>query len=319
MNRVCQLLGIRYPIVAAGMVWWSNADLCAAAAEAGCLGLLAGGSHTPAEMAAAIDEVRRRTKGAFGINIPLIYDHAAEIVKIGLEKGVKIYFTSAGSPKKLTGLIKQNGGIAIHVVPSAKLAKKCEEAGVDAVVAEGAEGGGHLALDPVASMVLWPAVADAVSIPVIAAGGIADERHLAAAFALGAEGIQVGTRFIACAESIGHAAYVERLLSSDETGTAVTGRFAMPVRALRNRLTDAIWELEKQGKSPDEILAFVGRGRARKATLEGDVEWGSMQCGQVAGLIHDRPPLAEIVGRFVNGYRRVIERLGAMDPADQTR
>ncbi len=314
MNRVRKLFGTRYPIVGAGMVWWSNADLCAAVAATGCLGLLAGGSHTPEQMAAAIDEVRRRTDGVFGINIPLLYSTADEIIHVGLEKGVTIFFTSAGSPKKYTGLIHARGGIVVHVVPAAKLARKCEEAGCDAVVAEGGEGGGHIAAEPVASMVLWPAVVDAVKIPVIAAGGVLDARHMAAAFALGAEGIQVGTRFIACAESTGSAAYVQRILDMDETGTAVTGRFIEPVRGIRNRLTDAIVHMEREGKTAPEILAFIGAGRSRAATLDGDVEWGSMQCGQVAGLIHDRPPAAELVRRFVDDYRRVVERVAAMDP-----
>jgi len=317
MNRVCRLLGIKAPIIGAGMVWWSDAALCAAVAEAGALGLLAGGSHTPEGIAAAIDEVRRRTAGVFGINIPLIYPEASQIIEIGLEKGVRIFFTSAGSPKAFTRIIQDRGGVVVHVVPSAKLAVKCEAAGVDAVVAEGAEGGGHLAPEPVASMVLWPAVADAVRIPVIAAGGIADARHLAAAFALGAEGIQVGTRFIASAEAAGSAAYVDRLLQIDETGTAVTCRFGSPIRGIRNRLTDAINDMEKAGKSNEEILEFIGAGRSRAATLDGDVEWGSMQCGQVAGLIHDRPPVAELVRRFIDEYPRVLERLEKMKPSPE--
>lgn len=314
MNRVCRLLGIKVPIIGGGMVWWSDAALCAAIADTGALGLLAGGSHTPEEMAASIDEVRRRTDGVFGINIPLIYRHAQQLIETGLDKGVRIFFTSAGSPKTFTRLIQDRGGVVVHVVPSAKLASKCEAAGVDAVVAEGAEGGGHLAPEPVASMVLWPAVADAVRIPVIAAGGIADARHLAAAFALGAEGIQVGTRFIASAEATGAAAYVNRLLEIDETGTAVTCRFGSPIRSIRNRLTDAINEMEKVGKTNDEILQFIGPGRARNATLDGDVEWGTMQCGQVAGLIHDRPPVADLIRRFIEDYPQVLERLERMKP-----
>jgi enoyl-[acyl-carrier protein] reductase II len=236
-------------------------------------------------------------------------------VQVGLDRGVKIFFTSAGSPKKLTGRIHERGGIVVHVVPAAKLAKKCEEAGVDAVVAEGGEGGGHISTEPVASMVLWPAVAEAVKIPVIAAGGIADARHMAAAFALGAEGIQVGTRFIACAESTGSPAYVARLLAMDETGTAVTCRFGAPVRGIRNKLTDAVHQMEREGKSIGEIETFIGGGRSRAATLDGDVEWGSMQCGQVAGLVHDRPPAKEIVRRFIEGYKQVAARVAAMDPA----
>lgn len=314
MNRLCRLFNIEFPIICAGMVWWSNARLCAAAAEAGCLGLLAGGSHTPAEMAEAIDHVQKETSGAFGVNIPLIYPHAEEIIKVALDKGVKVFFTSAGSPKKYTSRLKEAGCVVVHVVPSAKLAKKCEEAGVDAVVAEGAEGGGHLSFNEVTSIVLWPAVAEAVSIPVIAAGGIADARAMAAAFALGAEAIQVGTRFIACAESDGAQAYVDRLLSIDETGTTVTGRAFGPIRAIGNELTAAIHEMEKAGKSSEEILRFIGSGRSRSATIDGDADWGSMQCGQIAGLIHDRPPLEELVKRFVDGYREVVQRLGSMDP-----
>jgi len=314
MNRVCEMLGLKYPIICAGMVWWSTAKLCTAAAEAGILGLLAGGSHTAEEMGRAIDQVRARTGGAFGVNIPLLYSHAEGIINVALEKGVKIFFTSAGSPKLWTKRLHDAGAIVVHVVPSAKLAKKCEDAGVDAVVAEGMEGGGHISPDEVASTVLWPAVADAVKIPIIAAGGIADARGMAAAFALGAEAVQIGTRFIACAESEGAASYVERLLAIDETGTAVTGRGFEGVRGIRNKLTDAILEMERAGKSKDEILAFIGAGRSRAATLDGDVDWGSMQCGQVAGLVHDRPPLAEIVRRIVDDYRRIAERVVSMNP-----
>ena len=310
-NRVCELFGIRYPIVLGGMVWWSKSKLCAAVTAAGGLGLLAGGSHTPAELAEAIDEVRRRTDGPFGVNIPLIYDTAEELMRIALDKGVRIFFISAGSPKKFTGRLKAAGAKVVHVVPSSALAKKCEAAGVDAVVAEGAEGGGHLAQDEVSSMVLWPAVADAVSIPVIAAGGVADARHLVAAFALGAEGVQIGTRFIATAEAEGAQGYIDRLLAMDETGTAVTNRFGAPVRGIRNKLTDAVKEMERAGKTPAEIEAFIGHGRSRAATLDGDVEWGSMQCGQVGGLIRDRPPAAELIQRFINGYGPLVDRLKA--------
>ncbi|MDP8223649.1 MAG: DUF561 domain-containing protein [Candidatus Lernaella stagnicola] len=313
MNRVCELFGIKYPIIGAGMVWWSNADLCAAVAETGCLGLLAGGSHTPSGMEAAIQEVRRRTDGVFGINIPLLYPHAEEIVRLGLDMGVKIFFTSAGSPKKLTGLIKERGGVVAHVVPSARLAKKCEDAGVDLIVAEGAEGGGHLSPDQVASLVLWPAVTNAVSIPVIAAGGIADARAMVAAFAMGCEGIQVGTRLIASAEASGSADYIQQLLDIDETGTTFTLRFGAPVRAIKNELTAAVLQMEIEGKSVQEIESFIGVGRSHNATLNGDVAWGSMQCGQVAGLIHDRPPVAEIVRRFVEGYREVVADLEKRD------
>jgi enoyl-[acyl-carrier protein] reductase II len=315
MNRVCELFGLRVPIIGAGMVWWSNAELCAAVAEAGGLGLLAGGSHTPEELGAAIDAVQARTDGTIGVNIPLIYSHAEPIIEVALERGVRIFFTSAGSPKKYTGYIHDRGGVVAHVVPAAKLAQKCEAAGVDAIVAEGAEGGGHLSPDQVASMVLWPAVADAVKVPVIAAGGIADARAMVAAFALGCEGIQVGTRFIASAEATGSAAYIERLLDIDETGTAVTCHFGAPVRGIKNELTAAINEMEKQGKALAEIEEFVGGGRSRAATLADDVAWGSMQCGQVAGLIHDRPPVAEIVRRFVEGYGEVVARLAERNPA----
>ncbi len=315
MNRVCEKLGIKYPIICAGMVWWSTAKLCAAAAEAGILGLLAGGSHTPEEMGRAIDQVKATTKGSFGVNIPLLYSHAEGIINVALEKGVRIFFTSAGSPKLWTRRLHDAGAVVVHVVPSAKLAKKCEEAGVDMVVAEGMEGGGHISPDEVASTVLWPAVVDTVKIPVIAAGGIADARGMAAAFALGAEAVQIGTRFIACAESEGAPAYVDRLLAMDETGTVVTGRAFEAVRGIRNKLTDAINEMERAGKPKEEILAFIGAGRSRAATVDGDVEWGSMQCGQVAGLVHDRPPLAEIVRRIVSDYQRVAQRVAAMDPA----
>ncbi|HPQ71688.1 MAG TPA: nitronate monooxygenase [bacterium] len=313
-NRICELLGIRYPIIGAGMVWWSNARLCAAIADTGCLGLLAGGSHTPEQLAEAIDQVRAATDGVFGVNIPLLYSHAQQLIETAVEKGVRIFFTSAGSPKKFTDYLHEHGCVVVHVVPSTKLAVKCAAAGVDALVAEGCEGGGHLSPDEVASMVLWPAVADAVDIPVIAAGGIADARAMVAAFALGADAVQVGTRFIASAEADGSEEYIQRLLTIDETGTEVTGRAFGAVRGIANELTAAIREMERAGKSSEEILAFVGAGRARAATLDDDVDWGSMQCGQVAGLVHDRPPVLDLVRRFVEEYPRVCERVLSMDP-----
>lgn len=308
-TRVTKLFDIDLPIIGGGMVWMSTAALAAAVSNAGGIGLIAAGSNTPDSLALEIDRIRELTDKPFGINVPLLYPFVGDMMDVIIDKGVKVVFTSAGSPKKFTPMLKKAGVTVVHVVPSALLAGKCEAAGVDAVVAEGSEGGGHLAFDEVSTFVLVPMVKKTVSIPVIAAGGIGVGAQIAAAFALGAEGVQIGTRFIATKECEGHINFKNAIINAGETGTTVTGKNISPIRGIKNKLTDAILEMERRGKTKEEILEFIGVGRARSASQDGDVDWGTVQCGQVAGLIDDLPTVKNLVDKMMSEAKETVELL----------
>jgi len=310
-TRVTELFGIEKPIVCGGMVWMSTAPLIAAVGEAGGIGLLAGGSFTPEGLAAEIDRVRQMTDKPFGVNVPLIYPIASELIDVILERGVKVVFTSAGSPKRFTPGLKEAGVSVVHVVPSSGLAKKCEDAGVDAVVAEGSESGGHLAFDEVGTLVLVPLVKKAVSIPVIAAGGIGTGAQAAAALVLGAEAVQIGTRFIASVECEGHENFKKAILAARETDTVVTGRAIAPVRNLKNDLSAAILKMEEEGATKEQILDFIGSGRSHKSSRDGDVAWGTVQCGQVVGLIQDILPARGIIDLIMKEAEEAVGRVHA--------
>lgn len=306
-TRVTELFGIDLPIVGGGMVWMSTAPLVAAVSNAGGIGLLAGGSCFAEDLARQIDRTRDLTDKPFGVNIPVIWPPSQELVDVVLDKGVKVVFTSAGSPKRFTPALKQAGVTVVHVVPNTLLALKCQEAGVDAVVAEGSEGGGHIAFDEVSTMVLVPSVRKAVDVPVIAAGGIGTGAQMAAAMALGAEGVQIGTRFIATTECEGHINFKQAICDAMDTGTVVTGRKIAPVRNLRNELTDAIVRMEEEGKSREEIIEFIGLGRSHSASLEGDVVWGTVQAGQVAGIINQIKPVQAVFDEMMAEAKKAID------------
>ncbi len=311
-TRVTELFGIDLPIIGGGMVWLSTAKLAAAVSEAGGIGLLAGGSNSGATLAEQIDRTRELTDKPFGVNIPIQWPPSAEIVDVVIEKDVKVVFTSAGSPKRFTSILKEAGITVVHVVPSSLLAKKCEDAGVDAVVAEGSEGGGHLAMDEVNTMVLVPLCREAISIPLIAAGGIGTGAQMTAAFALGAEAVQIGTRFIAAKECEGHENFKNAVVNAGENDTVVSGRSIGPLRNIKNQLTAEIQKMEMEGKSANEILNYVGFGRASKASLEGDVEWGTVQAGQVAGLIREILPVKTIIDRIMKEAKATATNLGTV-------
>lgn len=304
---VCELLNIEYPIICGGMIWASDAYLASAVSNAGGLGLLAAASLGGAEaLRKEIELTRSMTDGTFGVNIPLMYPGAEELIETCIEEKVKVFVTSAGSPKRYTGRLKESGARVIHVSPSAKLAKKADEAGVDAIIAEGTEAGGHNSPDEITTMVLVPQVVDAVKVPVIAAGGMADARGFVAARALGAKGIQMGTRFIATKECRAHEKFKDAIINAGEADTVLTGRkLHSPVRIIKNKLADDILNAEMSGKPIEEIMEFIGPGRSHAAIIDGDIEGGSPMSGQISGMIREIISVKEVIDLIVEGVERI--------------
>lgn len=308
-NRVCALFGSEHPIVQAGMVYNSGARLAAAAANAGCLGLIGAGSMRPDLFREQIHKARTLTDRPFGVNLPLIYPHIQECLEIALAEGIRIIFTSAGSPRRITPLLKKEDRVSVHVVAHPDLARKCEEAGCDAVVCEGFEAGGHNGREEITTMVLVPECVAAVNIPVIAAGGIATGAQMAAALALGAEGVQIGSRFAITQESSGHAAFKKAVVEAEAGDTHLVLKPLVPVRLLRNAFRANVMELESRGASREELAELLGQGRARLGMLEGDLQEGELEIGQVSGLIDDVPTVTEVVARLLAGYDEAVARL----------
>ncbi|MCS6918118.1 MAG: nitronate monooxygenase [Chitinophagales bacterium] len=308
-NRICTLFGIRYPIVQAGMVWCSGWKLAAAVSNAGGLGLIGSGSMYPEVLREHIQKCKAATDKPFGVNVPLLYPDIDQHMNIIAEEGVSIVFTSAGNPAAWTGWLKQRGITVVHVVSSTRFARKAQEAGCDAVVAEGFEAGGHNGREETTTLVLVPLVADAVSIPVIAAGGIATGRAMAAAFALGAEGVQIGTRFVASEESSAHPAFKQKVISSGEGDTLLMMKKVVPVRLLRNRFFEQVFEAEQRGASAEELKALLGRSRAKRGMFEGDLEDGELEIGAVCAQLKSILPAAEILNQLVEDYQRSLQRL----------
>jgi enoyl-[acyl-carrier protein] reductase II len=308
-ERITALFGIRLPIVQAGMVWVSGAKLAAAASNAGALGLIGAGSMAPDLLRHHILKARSLTDKPFGVNVPLLYERSAEQIETALELGVRIFFTSAGSPKVATPRLKEKGCVVVHVTSTPELAVKCEQAGVDAVVAEGFEAGGHNGRDELTTFALIPQVVDAVRIPVIAAGGIGDGRGIAAAIALGASGVQMGTRFAATVESGAHEAFRRSIVDAGATATMLVMRKDVPVRLLKNKFYEQVAELEARGASKEELRALLGKGRARAGMAEGDLEEGELEIGQIAGLVHDVPTVADLVLRLRREYDEAVAGL----------
>lgn len=313
-NRVTELFGIRYPIVQAGMVWCSGHRLAAAVSNAGGLGLIGAGSMRPDLLREHITRARGETDRPVGVNIPLMYKYAPDFVDICIAEKIPVVFTSAGSPKRYTAALKAAGAVVVHVVANVSMARKCEEAGVDAVVAEGFEAGGHNGADELTTLVLVPQVADAVYIPVIAAGGIADGRAVAAALALGAEGVQVGTRFAASEESSAHPAFKQAIVEMPDTGTYLMMKKVTPVRLIRNEFARRVQELEAAGATRDQLQELLGTGRARRGMFDGDLVEGELEIGQIAGAIREILPAAQILRNIVAEYEAVRGHLPALDP-----
>ncbi len=318
-TAVTSLLGIRYPIIQGGMVWISGAKLAAAVSNAGGLGLIGAGSMDPDTLADQIDEARSLTDAPLGVNLPLFYKWAEEDLKVILDKKVEVVFTSAGSPKKTTPLLKEAGAKVFHVVSTPQLAVKCVQAGVDGVVAEGFEAGGHNGRDELTTMVLVPQVAAAVTVPVVAAGGIATGAQMAAALALGASAVQVGTRFAATVEASGHPAFKQALVTAGPTDTFLTIKKGIPVRLLDNEFRRRVMEAEANGADRDAIVAMIGTGRERLGMFEGDLDEGELEAGQVAGMISDILPAALVVEKMVAECRDSLDRLFRLGRKDKKR
>lgn len=308
-NRVANLFGIRYPVVSGGMVWCSGWRLAAAVSEAGGLGLIGSGSMTPELLREHIRKCRNATDKPFGVNVPLMYRYAEQIMRVIADEGVPVVFTSAGNPKTWTGFLHDAGCKVAHVVSSSRFALKSRDAGVDAVVAEGFEAGGHSGREESTTMVLVPQVRSAIDIPLIAAGGIASGGGMAAAFALGAEGVQMGTRFALTQESSASDAFKRLCIGLDEGGTMLALKKLSPTRLIRNDFYDRVAEAESRGATAEELSELLGRGRSRLGIFEGDLSEGELEIGQIASFIRDLPTAGEVVGRIVGEYEKTVAEL----------
>ncbi len=309
MNRICSLLGIEYPIIQGGMVWCSGWRLAAAVSNAGGLGLLGAGSMHPETLKEHIRKCKAATDKPFGVNIPLLYPQIEEIMHLVAEEGIKIVFTSAGNPKTWTGWLKERGITVVHVVSSSKFAKKCEDAGVDAVVAEGFEAGGHNGREETTTLCLIPAVRKATQLPLIAAGGIGTGEAMLAVMALGAEGVQIGTRFALTEESSAHEAFKNRCLQLNEGDTKLLLKKLAPTRLVTNAFQKAVETAESNGASAEELKELLGKGRAKRGIFEGDMEEGELEIGQVAALFHNRQTVEEVMNELVNGFENAKEQI----------
>lgn len=303
-----QLFKTKYAIIQAGMVWVSGAKLSAAAANTGCLGLIGAGSMKPDLLRAHIKKAHSLSSGPIGVNVPLLYHAAQEQIQVALDEGVRVFFTSAGSPKKFTSMLKDQGCVVVHVCSSAEQAIKCEEAGCDAVVAEGFEAGGHNGINETTTMVLIPQVVDAVKIPVIAAGGIGTGRQIAAALALGASGVQIGTRFVTVQESSAHQNFKQAIIAAKDGDTKLMMKKLVPVRLLKNKFYEEVLALEERCGDKEELATLLGKGRAKAGMLEGDLELGELEIGQVSALIKNAPTMSECVQELVTEYKQVLTR-----------
>ncbi len=296
-NRITQLFGIRYPIIQAGMIWASGWRLASAVSNAGGLGIIGAGSMYPDVLREHIRQCKAATSNPFGVNLPLLYPDIDKHIKIIIEEGVPVVFTSAGNPKTWTSILKEKNITVVHVVSSSKFARKAEEAGCDAVVAEGFEAGGHNGREETTSLVLIPIVKKAVTIPVIAAGGIGDGRQMLAAMVLGAEGVQMGSRFVASEEASSHSNFKNVVVNMQEGDTQLTLKQLTPVRLIKNNFFKQVQAAELKGASAEELQALLGRARAKKGMFEGDLEEGELEIGQVGALFDDILPAGEIVRR----------------------
>lgn len=294
-NRITQLFGIDYPIIQAGMIWTSGWKLASAVSNAGGLGIIGCGSMYPDVLQVHIRKCKAATSKPFGVNVPLLYPNIENLIEIIIKEEVKIVFTSAGNPKIWTPVLRKQGITVVHVVSSSKFAIKSEEAGCDAVVAEGFEAGGHNGREETASMVLIPAVCNSVKIPVIAAGGIATGRQMLAAMVLGAEGVQMGSRFVVSNEASSHINFKKAVIDSKEGDTELTLKQLTPVRLIKNKFYHEIEQAQQRGASMEELTNLLGRARAKKGMFEGNLEEGELEIGQVSAMLNEILPASEIV------------------------
>lgn len=311
-NRICDLLGIKYPIIQAGMIWCSGWELASAVSNAGGLGVIGAGSMYPDILKENIKKMKAATDKPYAVNIPLLYADLQSHIDTIIEEKVPIVVTSAGSPKKYTTFFQSHGIKVIHVVASSLLAKKCEEAGVDAIVAEGFEAGGHNGREETTTLCLIPAVCKAVKIPVIAAGGIGSGSAMSACFALGAEAVQIGTRFVASKESSAHPAFKEKVIELQEGDTMLSMKKTVPVRLVKNDFFKQIKDAEDRGATADELTLILGRARAKKGMFEGDMQEGELEIGQVSATINTIMPAAAIVQEIWEEFMATNSRLGSL-------
>ena len=313
MNRITELFKIKYPVIQAGMIWNSGYKLASAVSNAGGLGIIGAGSMYPEVLREHIQKCKKATSKPFGVNVPMLYPNVEEIMKIIIDEGVKIVFTSAGNPKTWTAFLKENGIIVVHVVSSSIFALKAEAAGVDAIVAEGFEAGGHNGRDETTTFTLIPMVKEHIKIPLIAAGGIATGRGMLAAMVLGADGVQVGSRFAASVESSAHENFKNTILTVKEGDTQLTLKELAPVRLIKNKFYQDLEELYEKCPTTEELSHLLGRARAKKGMFEGDLIEGELEIGQVAGLIHEIKPAADILLEIINDFEDARKEVTKFD------
>ena len=309
MNKITKLFGIKYPLIQAGMIWVSGYKLAASVSNSGGLGIIGAGSMYPEILREHIQKCQKATDKPFAVNIPLFYPDLEAIIKIVIEEGVKIVFTSAGNPKLFTNYFKDNGIIVAHVVSSVKFALKSQEAGVDAIVAEGFEAGGHNGKEETTTLTLIPMVKKEITIPLIAAGGIATGETMLAAMILGADAVQIGSRFVASKESSAHINFKNEVVKAKDGDTHLTLKELIPARLLKNKFFNDIETLYQKNGSLEEIKKLLGRARAKKGMFEGDLEEGELEIGQIAGIIDEIKPASEIVSEIINTYNNLIDGL----------
>ncbi|MGY3054648.1 enoyl-[acyl-carrier protein] reductase II [Pedobacter sp. UYEF25] len=309
INPICKLFGIKYPIIQAGMVWCSGWRLAAAVSNAGGLGIIGAGSMYSEVLRAHLRKCKAATNKPFAVNVPLLYPNIKEIIDVIIDENIKIVFSSAGNPAIWTSILKTNGITVVHVVANTKFALKAEKAGVDAIVAEGFEAGGHNGREETTTMCLIPMICDAVKIPVIAAGGIASGRAMLAAFALGASAVQVGSAFAVSEESSAHANFKEKIISSDEGDTKLAMKKLVPVRLLKNEFAERIAQAEAEGASGIRLMELLGKARAKLGMFEGDMENGELEIGQVSAVLREIKPAAEILHSIWQEFQVSLKQL----------
>lgn len=302
MNKLSELLNIKYPIIQGGMIWCSGWELASAVSNAGGLGLIGSGSMYPEVLIQHIQKCKAATDKPFGVNVPLLYPQTDDHISIILDEGVKIVFTSAGNPKKYTAYLKEKGITVVHVVANTKFALKCEEAGVDAIVAEGFEAGGHNGFEETTTMALIPQVKNVINVPLIAAGGIGSGRAMLAAMALGADGVQVGSRFAASEESSGHMNFKNTIVGAGDGDTKLVLKKVVPVRLIQNEFCQCVREAEDKGATKEELIELLGRGRAKLGMFEGDLKEGELEIGQVSGSIDQMKKAGTIVREIMQEF-----------------
>jgi enoyl-[acyl-carrier protein] reductase II len=309
MNRITSLFKIKYPVIQGGMIWCSGWELASAVSNAGGLGLIGAGSMHPETLLTHIKKCKAATGKPFGVNVPLLYPQTDELMEIIINEGVKIVFTSAGNPKKYTGMLKEKGITVVHVVANKKFALKAAEAGVDAIVAEGFEAGGHNGYEETTTMVMIPMIREVTGIPLIAAGGIGSGKAMFAAMALGADGIQAGSVFAAAQESSAHLNFKNKIVESGDGNTHLVLKKLVPVRLIENPFYEKVKEAEAAGADKDTLARLLGKGRAKKGMFEGDTAEGELEAGQVSVLIRQIKPVAEIMNNLITDFNRTAQKV----------